>query len=1326
MKKVLAALLCIAMITGIMPVISFAAEEGNVAKYFPLYGEYQFNDAVNEGEALKPPSDGNAVVGDEYLTLHRDEKAGNADNTGHVVSNMPGEKLTGEKVSFAFNAKVDLNQSREVSKEEEVKRTIFLYGSSDYGKNCITLRYYYAENTAAVVLVQDGKDAVVASFKRPIADMWHSYAIALDGAAGGKLTVYVDGEKVSEVDSKGITADKIGGDVLRLNRATSSNTINVDAYYRDLRFIKGVIDEKQADKYYNDIKDLVWKELVNQTYVTEGMITRTDINLPTGSGMKWESSDEVAVNPLTGKVTRPLYGEDAKDVTLTLVYDGKKQDYKVTLLPIDAGDLILTSFDFDSAEVGSKITVDGEAKYSGGMTGYGQAADIAGDFKMVVNKPDGSNLLAGLDSFTISYDSKTGANTNPFITVGDKIKIVDSGLTFAVGVDTVAVAGVGRADWKKVTVSVSETEIKAYIDGEVIASQTGNFDLKAMLNNAPVTIGAGGEGLVDNVMIFSRALTVDEINEYMAANVAPVMNVNGGSQDYLVDTFEPITITHPSGNAFIFYTLDGSEPTRESNRYEGAFHCDGDAHIKARAIASNGTKSEMVEAWVYNRPWAATAAEFRIDGENTINNVKVAWPLYPKATRYEVYRDGKLVGTTIGDAVDEYNLPVNVNVKYTVKAYNGNIQIAEGTTNTVTTFAIDVTETTGYDDNRKRGWVPTDENGDNALATPKPSGNLINGKYYKFKNEGVSRELFESLGFDPQIWDNKCTCVAFYYQESEDGFNWPTEWTPIYPVFIDLRFEGKQTGMHPDKETYIWSAHAEGTHGYDVAKLFFAAFKPGRDTEPVKPYAYTVSGNVILPQDEPWEQYENYGDKAGSNQLSSFYIGRPFGYDSRDMVRYTEGDTMYTFSSTRMNQDKLVIKLDENWTKPVEVTNIILKSQRREAPSVFKSGDRYYIYTSIANGWFASQAKYSSATSIDGVWSPGRPIANAGTFGSQANGVWGYGSEAGRWVQRGHGYNWGQSGGWRKTNYQIFFHMALNDGIATGNWCYKMEYHPYWGAIAVQSGETVSLGKKAYIDGKLCPNLTDNVQLERTGVTEVDHLPYQIIVDLEVPTVVSEVNLTNDIYNGSNASSYFKVYGSNDQASWEFLADATSKEDDDPAFRSCWVDTDKAFRYIKVDVLEVNNIQGGNNSALWAGKPLEVAIYGKPEGWKAEYYDLDAQEEILVGYGQNNIDFTPYGQTPVIVNDRTLVPLRAIFEAMGAEVKWDNDTRTVTATRGDTTISLAIGSDQLVVNGEAVTIDVPAQIINDRTMIPVRAVAESFGCNVNWNQKAKRVAITEG
>ena len=98
-------------------------------------------------------------------------------------------------------------------------------------------------------------------------------------------------------------------------------------------------------------------------------------------------------------------------------------------------------------------------------------------------------------------------------------------------------------------------------------------------------------------------------------------------------------------------------------------------------------------------------------------------------------------------------------------------------------------------------------------------------------------------------------------------------------------------------------------------------------------------------------------------------------------------------------------------------------------------------------------------------------------------------------------------------------------------------------------------------------------------------------------------------------------------------------------------------------------------------------------------------------------------QPPVIVGDRTLVPLRAIFEALGAEVYWDNDARSVTAIKDDTTIFLAIGSSVLYKNGEATYMDVPGQIINDRTMVPVRAVSESFGAKVYWDNDTRTVRV---
>ena len=113
--------------------------------------------------------------------------------------------------------------------------------------------------------------------------------------------------------------------------------------------------------------------------------------------------------------------------------------------------------------------------------------------------------------------------------------------------------------------------------------------------------------------------------------------------------------------------------------------------------------------------------------------------------------------------------------------------------------------------------------------------------------------------------------------------------------------------------------------------------------------------------------------------------------------------------------------------------------------------------------------------------------------------------------------------------------------------------------------------------------------------------------------------------------------------------------------------------------------------------------------------------EIKVLYQGEKIIFPD--QKPVIKNDRTLVPLRAIFEAMGATVDWDNDTRTVYSTKGEVSLSLAIGSNLLYKNGTPIEIDVPAEIINDRTMVPVRAIAEAFGSQVDWDEYSRTVLI---
>ncbi|NLO22423.1 MAG: SH3 domain-containing protein [Syntrophomonadaceae bacterium] len=97
---------------------------------------------------------------------------------------------------------------------------------------------------------------------------------------------------------------------------------------------------------------------------------------------------------------------------------------------------------------------------------------------------------------------------------------------------------------------------------------------------------------------------------------------------------------------------------------------------------------------------------------------------------------------------------------------------------------------------------------------------------------------------------------------------------------------------------------------------------------------------------------------------------------------------------------------------------------------------------------------------------------------------------------------------------------------------------------------------------------------------------------------------------------------------------------------------------------------------------------------------------------------------PIIENSRTMVPIRAIFEALGAKVEWDNDTRTVTAVKGSTTVVLPIGSTKPTVNGQVWPLDVAAKISQSRTLAPLRFVGEALGSTVSWEAATRTVSIS--
>lgn len=113
-------------------------------------------------------------------------------------------------------------------------------------------------------------------------------------------------------------------------------------------------------------------------------------------------------------------------------------------------------------------------------------------------------------------------------------------------------------------------------------------------------------------------------------------------------------------------------------------------------------------------------------------------------------------------------------------------------------------------------------------------------------------------------------------------------------------------------------------------------------------------------------------------------------------------------------------------------------------------------------------------------------------------------------------------------------------------------------------------------------------------------------------------------------------------------------------------------------------------------------------------------EPVYVVYRDMLLSFdTP----PQIIDGRTMIPIRLLFETMGASVSWDDTTKTARIRNGGTEIEITADSETAIVNGEEKTMDVGARIIDGRTLVPLRFLSEALGYTVTWNDEYRLVTV---
>ena len=117
---------------------------------------------------------------------------------------------------------------------------------------------------------------------------------------------------------------------------------------------------------------------------------------------------------------------------------------------------------------------------------------------------------------------------------------------------------------------------------------------------------------------------------------------------------------------------------------------------------------------------------------------------------------------------------------------------------------------------------------------------------------------------------------------------------------------------------------------------------------------------------------------------------------------------------------------------------------------------------------------------------------------------------------------------------------------------------------------------------------------------------------------------------------------------------------------------------------------------------------------------VSAEQPISVYVNGEKLEFDV---EPVLLNDRTMVPMRKIFETLGATVSWNGDTETASGVRNGVRVSVSIDNPKAFIDGKATTLDQPPVLLDGRTLVPLRFIAEAYGAQVEWIEASQQIVI---
>jgi hypothetical protein len=540
----------------------------------------------------------------------------------------------------------------------------------------------------------------------------------------------------------------------------------------------------------------------------------------------------------------------------------------------------------------------------------------------------------------------------------------------------------------------------------------------------------------------------------------------------------------------------------------------------------------------------AVATAFQLSGEHAANNIKIDWNLVAGASSYQIFHSSdsesgfRHTATVPANTFDDYGLRIGETYYYQVQAFASNgTALGQSTTASAATFTVEDDYDT-YDNTVLRSFAP--------------KSNLESGVlYYQYNYES------DANGF-----------LQFVQQTSTDGFNFAGNTVVLNRLVVCASVPGgycilQSTNIvkNPTTGNFVMWAHLENNVDYTLAQVAVAEAVPGQP--------FTFIGTY-----------------------------QPEGQQSRDLTFFEDVDgSGYLISTANNNQDLNLYLLASNWTTIISWPAILLAGQSREAPAMVHVDDYYYLFTSNTAGWYPSQGQYISALDLDGPWSESRGIGNTANFGAQSGWIATFGTQmvmmADRW-----GAEWAPP---EESNSQRMLPISFGNGYASYGFYETIKYNvTSGGLVPVQSGKILSIGKPVSDSGLNtdapgdavtyeASKANDGIQTDEDNYFESNSVPFWWQVDLQTNASISQIDMTTNLVKGSETYYGYTIMGSWDGSYYIQLVDGSTNTA--VGFVSSKISSPYKFRYIKVNVYRVVDVQNGNE-ADWARCIDEFMVYG--------------------------------------------------------------------------------------------------------------------------------------